>query len=251
MTTSSSGVEDERLRAEIVRGHRRAPLGSSLGALLTRIRGRESPLRTLYHTRGARAAPRALPPLLRCGKIFAACAAGISRSSPSWRSSRVWPARLRRSSSPPPGPRPAGPALRLGALLPLTGPGAWFGAEIKQGLDLAGGRARSGLAAERRRRRRKRRGIRPPPQARRSRRPTPGAGRRRRRLPARPRPRRRPRRGRAERPRRPRRRSRSSRADRPRTLHARRPGGRRPASRRERRRGRDQAGCSARGSTPS
>jgi ABC-type branched-subunit amino acid transport system substrate-binding protein len=32
---------------------------------------------------------------------------------------------------------PVGPALRLGALLPLTGPGAWFGAEIKQGLDLA------------------------------------------------------------------------------------------------------------------
>ncbi len=37
-------------------------------------------------------------------------------------------------------PRPAaptGPTLRLGALLPLTGPGAWFGAEIKQGLELA------------------------------------------------------------------------------------------------------------------
>ena len=38
--------------------------------------------------------------------------------------------------SPPPA-APAGPTLRLGALLPLTGPGAWFGAEIKQGLDLA------------------------------------------------------------------------------------------------------------------
>ena len=38
--------------------------------------------------------------------------------------------------SPPPA-APAGAALRLGALLPLTGPGAWFGAEIKQGLDLA------------------------------------------------------------------------------------------------------------------
>ncbi len=37
-------------------------------------------------------------------------------------------------------PRPAepsGPTLRMGALLPLTGPGAWFGAEIKQGLELA------------------------------------------------------------------------------------------------------------------
>lgn len=32
---------------------------------------------------------------------------------------------------------PTGPVLRLGALLPLTGPGAWFGAEIKQGLELA------------------------------------------------------------------------------------------------------------------
>jgi ABC-type branched-subunit amino acid transport system substrate-binding protein len=32
---------------------------------------------------------------------------------------------------------PTGPALRLGALLPLTGPGAWFGTEIKQGLELA------------------------------------------------------------------------------------------------------------------
>ena len=37
-------------------------------------------------------------------------------------------------------PRPAaptGPALRLGALLPLSGPGAWFGTEIRQGLELA------------------------------------------------------------------------------------------------------------------
>ena len=32
---------------------------------------------------------------------------------------------------------PSGPTLRLGALLPVTGAGAWFGAEIKQGLDLA------------------------------------------------------------------------------------------------------------------
>jgi ABC-type branched-subunit amino acid transport system substrate-binding protein len=39
---------------------------------------------------------------------------------------------------PAPGPAtPTGPVLRLGALLPLTGPGAWFGAEIKQGLELA------------------------------------------------------------------------------------------------------------------
>jgi ABC-type branched-subunit amino acid transport system substrate-binding protein len=33
---------------------------------------------------------------------------------------------------------PTGPTLRLGALLPLSGPGSWFGAEIKQGLELAG-----------------------------------------------------------------------------------------------------------------
>ena len=32
---------------------------------------------------------------------------------------------------------PTGPVLRLGAILPLTGPGAWFGSEIKQGLELA------------------------------------------------------------------------------------------------------------------
>jgi ABC-type branched-subunit amino acid transport system substrate-binding protein len=32
---------------------------------------------------------------------------------------------------------PSGPTLRLGALLPLNGPGSWFGAEIKQGLELA------------------------------------------------------------------------------------------------------------------
>ena len=42
---------------------------------------------------------------------------------------------------PRPGaPRPAapsGPTLKLGALLPLNGPGSWFGAEIKQGLELA------------------------------------------------------------------------------------------------------------------
>jgi ABC-type branched-subunit amino acid transport system substrate-binding protein len=40
----------------------------------------------------------------------------------------------------PPARAPAAPprvTLRLGALLPLTGPGAWFGAEIKQGIDLA------------------------------------------------------------------------------------------------------------------
>jgi ABC-type branched-subunit amino acid transport system substrate-binding protein len=34
-------------------------------------------------------------------------------------------------------PTPTGPVLRLGALLPLTGPGSWFGAEIRQGLELA------------------------------------------------------------------------------------------------------------------
>ena len=34
-------------------------------------------------------------------------------------------------------PTPTGPVLRLGALLPLNGPGAWFGAEIQRGLELA------------------------------------------------------------------------------------------------------------------
>jgi ABC-type branched-subunit amino acid transport system substrate-binding protein len=38
---------------------------------------------------------------------------------------------------PPRPATPTGPTLRVGALLPLTGPGAWFGAEIKQGLELA------------------------------------------------------------------------------------------------------------------
>jgi ABC-type branched-subunit amino acid transport system substrate-binding protein len=40
----------------------------------------------------------------------------------------------------PPARGPAtrsGPVLRMGALLPLTGPGAWFGAEIKQGVEMA------------------------------------------------------------------------------------------------------------------
>src|SRR5262245_25114391 len=32
---------------------------------------------------------------------------------------------------------PVGPSFKIGALLPLNGPGAWFGAEIKQGLELA------------------------------------------------------------------------------------------------------------------
>jgi ABC-type branched-subunit amino acid transport system substrate-binding protein len=53
-------------------------------------------------------------------------------------------------------PRPAtptGPTLRLGALVPLNGPGSWFGAEIKQGLELAkaeleGGSPRSASTAE-------------------------------------------------------------------------------------------------------
>src|SRR5215468_9314059 len=37
----------------------------------------------------------------------------------------------------PSAPTPAGPSFKLGALLPLNGPGAWFGAEIKAGLELA------------------------------------------------------------------------------------------------------------------
>ena len=48
------------------------------------------------------------------------------------------------SPATPPGPAtpptpatPPGPVLRLGALLPLSGPGTWFGTEIKRGLELA------------------------------------------------------------------------------------------------------------------
>ncbi len=41
------------------------------------------------------------------------------------------------AQSPPARAPAARPTLRLGALLPLTGPGAWFGAEIKQGMELA------------------------------------------------------------------------------------------------------------------
>ena len=41
-----------------------------------------------------------------------------------------------RGSSAPEATPPVA-SIKLGALLPLTGPGAWFGAEIKQGLELA------------------------------------------------------------------------------------------------------------------
>jgi ABC-type branched-subunit amino acid transport system substrate-binding protein len=47
------------------------------------------------------------------------------------------PAQLAPSPVAPGPSTPAVASLRMGALLPLTGPGAWFGAEIKQGLDLA------------------------------------------------------------------------------------------------------------------
>lgn len=44
----------------------------------------------------------------------------------------------RASGQPAPGAgAPARPVVRLGALLPLSAAGAWFGAEIKQGLELA------------------------------------------------------------------------------------------------------------------
>jgi branched-chain amino acid transport system substrate-binding protein len=36
-----------------------------------------------------------------------------------------------------PDPRARLPTVRIGALLPLTGPGAWFGKEMRQGLELA------------------------------------------------------------------------------------------------------------------
>src|SRR5215510_3434151 len=40
-------------------------------------------------------------------------------------------------STTTPTPTPVVPFFMVGALLPLNGPGAWFGAEIKQGLELA------------------------------------------------------------------------------------------------------------------
>src|SRR5438445_7174108 len=45
------------------------------------------------------------------------------------------------SSKPaPPGPAPAGdagPTLRIGALLPLSGASGWYGKEMRQGMELA------------------------------------------------------------------------------------------------------------------
>lgn len=49
----------------------------------------------------------------------------------------AWPSGTALSQRAPGPATPTRPVLRLGALLPLTGPGAWFGAEIKQGLELA------------------------------------------------------------------------------------------------------------------
>jgi ABC-type branched-subunit amino acid transport system substrate-binding protein len=51
----------------------------------------------------------------------------------------AWPPdRVSGQSAPPPdAAAPPGPVLRLGALLPLSGPGAWFGNEIKRGIELA------------------------------------------------------------------------------------------------------------------
>src|SRR5206468_11745589 len=44
------------------------------------------------------------------------------------------------AKSAPPGPAPAtdaGPTLRIGALLPLSGASAWYGKEMRQGMELA------------------------------------------------------------------------------------------------------------------
>ncbi len=62
--------------------------------------------------------------LLAAGALLAALgAAGAAAQSP---------------GLPPPAPKaPAGPTVRLGALLPLSGPGAWFGKEMRQGMELA------------------------------------------------------------------------------------------------------------------
>ena len=49
----------------------------------------------------------------------------------------AWPSGQAQVPPARPTAGPPRPVLRLGALLPLTGPGAWFGAEIKQGIDLA------------------------------------------------------------------------------------------------------------------
>lgn len=41
------------------------------------------------------------------------------------------------SAGPAPEAKPAGPTIRLGALLPLTGASAWYGKEMRQGMELA------------------------------------------------------------------------------------------------------------------
>ena len=121
-----------------------APLGPRWAAPHPRPRAGIGPSDLIHTTPGPTGtAPRRFQPSWRYGKISLHAEPASRGLSPSWRSSRVWPARRRRSpcSARPPSPRPPaappGPVLRLGALLPMTGPGAWFGAEIKQGLDLA------------------------------------------------------------------------------------------------------------------
>ena len=47
------------------------------------------------------------------------------------------PAAPRETAPPGAETRPSGPTVRLGALLPLSGTGAWFGKEIRQGIELA------------------------------------------------------------------------------------------------------------------
>ena len=125
-------MEDQRLVAKIVRRHR-------LEILLSRDRAASPVLtvsRTLYHTRAARTGPGRFRPSSPYGKIrlhmrvrrLAIILAVPLLACPPERA----------SGQPKANPAtPAGPVLRLGALLPLSGPGAWFGTEIKRGLELA------------------------------------------------------------------------------------------------------------------
>src|SRR5262245_28219986 len=66
-----------------------------------------------------------------------ACPAGLAPAQLAPPSGPPTPGAPTSTRKGPPSDTPAGPTLRLGALVPLTGAGAWFGAEIKQGLELA------------------------------------------------------------------------------------------------------------------
>ncbi len=126
-------------------------------------RGRLPP--TLYHTRGSGPLPQASDRPAATVKFFC-----MRR----WRLAVLgvvvllaYPVAHAPGQRTPRPAAPTGPALRLGALLPLSGPGAWFGTEIRQGLELAAqevspaqptspDRRRGGLGIARAIRRRKR-----------------------------------------------------------------------------------------------